>query len=260
MRVDHQVRHAYSSTSNLLQQSFYSMETIRIADNSLKYILFQRTDYLENHKLRNLLRQIGRIRFLHKLTVHFEAVCLRNVVKQAFSEDITQEYNKIKPYLPPSATSILDIGCGVAGIDIFVSRHYENKADIVLLDKSIIDKKLYYGYEAKGCFYNSLLVAKNLLVDNGVDPKKIHLLEPTGDNKIEWEGTFDIIISLLSWGFHYPVSTYLNQVYENLSRKGIAILDVRKNTGGKEEIEYKFGNSQVICSGLKFIRILAQKL
>jgi len=236
------------------------METIRIADNSLKYILFQRTDYLENNKLRTLLRQIGRIQFLHTLTVNIEAVCLRNIIKQAFSEDIIQEYNKIKNYLPPSATSILDIGCGIAGIDIFLSRHYEHKADIVLLDKSIIEKKLYYGYEAKGCFYNSLLIAKNLLVDNGVAPNKVQVREATEDNKIEWEGGFDIVISLLSWGFHYPVCTYLNQVYENLRRKGIVILDVRRNTGGKEEIEHKFGNSQVICSGLKFNRILAQKL
>src|SRR5438477_1461162 len=143
------------------------MENIRIADESLKYILFQRTDYLTNNQIRNLLRQVGRIGLLFKPALEIESLLLRNSIKKAFSEDMHQEYEKIKNYLPPCASSILDIGCGVAGIDIFLSRHYANEANILLLDKTIIDDKVYYGYQHKGSFYNSLLIAQSLLINNG---------------------------------------------------------------------------------------------
>lgn len=45
-----------------------------------------------------------------------------------------------------------------------------------------------------------------------------------------------------AFGFHYPVSTYLDAVWEALSPGGRAILDVRDATGGGDEVRDRFGN------------------
>jgi SAM-dependent methyltransferase len=236
------------------------MDNIHIADESVKYILFQRTDYLRSNPIRTPLRQIGRLPFLYKPAMEIEAILLRRSIKKAFSEDMLQEYNAIKNYLPASASCILDIGCGVAGIDILLSRHYANKAVIFLLDKTTIDERIHYGFGAKGSFYSSLQIARTLLISNGVDPQKIHLQEATPGYDIHGSDKFDLVISLLSLGFHFPVSTYLDQIHDRLKTNGIVILDIRKDTGGEQDIENKFGNAKVICETRKSMKILAKKM
>ena len=169
------------------------------------------------------------------------------------------EYLTIQKYLPRSAKSILDIGCGVAGIDVFLSNHYKNNIDIFLIDKTKVDKKVYYNFEKKSSFYNSLHISKLLLVNNGIDKNKIHLQEATKGNEIKFNQTFDIVISLISWGFHYPVSAYLDTVFQKMNKDGILILDIRKSTNGEKEIEKRFDNYQIILQTKRYIRILAKK-
>jgi len=41
----------------------------------------------------------------------------------------------------------------------------------------------------------------------------------------------DLIISMKSWGFHYPISTYLELARNSLNKGGRIITDLRKNTG-----------------------------
>ena len=82
-----------------------------------------------------------------------------------------------------------------------------------------MDRNIHYGYEKTSSFYNSLLVAKDLLVMNGVSEDFIILSEANGDG-ILTQNKIDIIISLISWGFHYPIHVYLNRVRELLSQRG----------------------------------------
>ena len=100
-------------------------------------------------------------------------------------------------------------------------------------------------------------VAKNLLIENGVDREKIYTQEATDDNKIIFKNNFDIIISLISWGFHYPVSTYLDECCKKLNENGVLIIDVRKNVGGEKELGARFSNIKVIFEGKKYRRLLA---
>jgi len=131
----------------------------------------------------------------------------------------------------------LDIGCGVAGIDVLLSQHYNGNVEIFLIDKTKVDKKLYYNFEKRGSFYNSLQISKSILTANGVNRNKIHLQEATENNEIRFNQNFDIVISLISWGFHYLVSTYLDRVYIKMNKNGIRIIDVRKNTNSEKDIE-----------------------
>ena len=50
----------------------------------------------------------------------------------------------------------------------------------------------------------------------------------------------DFVISTISWGFHFPVSTYLKSVANVLSENGILIIDIRKDTGGENELKTEF--------------------
>jgi hypothetical protein len=165
------------------------------------------------------------------------------------------------PYLPTNANSILDIGSGVAAIDVLLFRHYShNNPKIFLLDKTEMPSKVYYSFKPKGCYYNSLYLSRTLLEENGI-PKDNIFTEEADGKSINFEASFDLVISLISWGFHYPVSTYLDQVYEKMNPGGSLIMDIRKvsDSNGLEEVRKKFGNIEIIYESDKNARIVARK-
>ncbi|MBI4224909.1 MAG: class I SAM-dependent methyltransferase [Candidatus Sungbacteria bacterium] len=233
--------------------------TMIIPNKAIKYILFQRTEYLLSMKSPLLNRFVVRVPSrMYNLAVTLEALLTKPRVKRLFQEDMEREYAILKPYLPAHARTILDIGAGVGGIDILLGKHYEqDKPMIYLLDKTEMPKKVYYGLEQKGCYYNSLSLAKDMLVQNGLTAGHIITQEADNDYRINFDAKFDLVISLISWGFHYPIATYLDQVYALLAPGGILILDVRKGT--EEEIMKKFGNATKIFEARKYFRVMARK-
>jgi hypothetical protein len=239
------------------------MKTIlNIPDEAIKYILFQRTSYLifpHNWFYRKLkkLRPI----FLYNTFVNTEAYFRRDAIKRLYREDMSIEYETIKDHLPQTCENILDIGCGMAGIDIFLFQHYQSdtKIDYFLFDKTEINQKVFYGYKEKSAFYNSLILAKSFLRLNGIDKSKIHLIEVPSNNKISTDCSFDLVISLISWGFHYPLSQYLDDVYELLNENGTLILDLRKTSDDKAILQNRFSGVKQIAEGKKYYRMLAIK-
>ena len=169
------------------------------------------------------------------------------------------EYDRLRDHLPSHADSILDIGCGVAGIDVFLGRHYRFNPRIYLLDKTATDPVVYYGFESKGSVYNSLDVSRDMLIANGVAPGQIHTQEATDQNEILFPESFDIVISLISWGFHYPVLTYIETVHQKMKPGGVLIIDIRTGTGGEQDISRFFGTYETIYQSGKVTRILARK-
>src|SRR6185369_15191748 len=47
---------------------------------------------------------------------------------------INREFREIKPWLPRQVQSIVDIGCGFAGIDVLLARHFGPLCDARLID------------------------------------------------------------------------------------------------------------------------------
>ena len=234
-----------------------------IPNKAVKYILFQRSEDLLSMKSPLLNRFVIRVPSrMYNLAVTLEAMCTRPRAKQIFQRDMEREYGILKPHLPEHARAILDIGCGGAGIDVLLYKHYLEKnqtIDICLLDKTEMPKRVYYGLEQKGSYYNSLSIARDMLILNCVAPEHILTQEADDDNRITFKTRFELVISLISWGFHYPVSTYLDQVYELLQPEGMLILDVRKDSGGMEQVERKFGNVKIILETRKYVRVAARK-
>jgi SAM-dependent methyltransferase len=235
---------------------------LNIPNDAVKYILFQRTEYLVYQNTSWLNKIIIRIPFLtYNKMVCFEAWFFRNRVKKLFTKDMLEEYEGIKNALPDDPKHILDIGCGVAGIDIMLNKHYVAKKQsphMYLLDKSELNDKVYYGIEKVAAYYNSLDVAKKLLTSNDVDVSRVHIQE-VNDSPIFPGTQFDLIISLISWGFHYPVNTYLDQAYNILRPGGRLIIDVRKGTDGEELLKQKFGSVEVLSEAKKHRCVLVKK-
>jgi SAM-dependent methyltransferase len=245
------------------------LNKMHVPDTAVRYILFQRTTYLRFIKTalyRTLDKRLGRVvrKVLHSsiyiITVNVEASMGKQRIKKLYAGDMLKEYLMMKEYLPTSCATVLDIGCGVAGIDVFINQHYRNSnIRFYLLDKTSIDGSVYYGFRQKGAFYNSLSVAKELLYQNSVPENNILLLKATDTADVNVGEKVDLVISLLSWGFHYPVSTYLEKVYSLLSDNGKLILDVRRETDGLVLLENKFNTCIVLTEQEKCFRILCTK-
>lgn len=94
---------------------------------------------------------------------------------------------------------------------------------------------------------------------NGINEAKIHLFEVPSNNQISIDCSFDLVISLISWGFHYPLSQYMDDVYELLNENGALILDLRKKTKDKAILQDRFSGVKQIAEGQKYYRMLATK-
>ncbi len=232
-----------------------------IPDKAVPYILFQRTAYLKytHSLLYRALRKVSPFS-LYKKTVHLESCVRGNKIKAMYMDDMTHEYNVIKGDLPENCQSVLDIGCGIAGINILVNQHYKNlDIKFYLLDKSEIENNVFYLFNSKGAFYNSLELACDTLSTNGILRKNIIPIVANEKNEIAIDEKIDLIISLISWGFHYPVSTYLDRAYEILSENGRLIIDVRKDTDGLDLLISKFAHVDVIEENTTRKRVVCSK-
>lgn len=127
-----------------------------------------------------------------------------------YSKSVEADFEMIEPHLPKEVNSILDIGCGLAGIDVFLKRKYP-KASLTLLDSDGSHGNA--GFSAGGGaggdrkLTQSLLEANEVKIDRWLDIGTKDCLSA------------DLVISLLSWGFHYPLSEY--------SVEGLCIADIR---------------------------------
>lgn len=166
-----------------------------------------------------------------------------------YGEELARTFDGLLPHLPPGATRILDIGCGMAGIDVHLAKHYPD-AEIHLLDKQGVSDRIVAGFNPTAeafCHYHDFDAALALLEANGVkNPVVCH------DGRLP-ACEFDVVISLLSWGFHYPIATYRPW----LARGGVIVADVRKGTDGEAALAER-GRVAVVHESKKFRRVVVR--
>ena len=171
----------------------------------------------------------------------------------SYSEELAATFDTFLPYLPPKCRSILDIGAGLAGIDVLLSRHYAHAPTIALADKDLIEAyKPQGGYHSSArsfAGYSSTQHAFSLLAANDVPLKNVAFYDVHQMSELPTY-EFDVCISLLSWGFHYPISTYA-------PRAKLFVVDVRKGTDGQRQLEAIAGRrAQVVADSTKWERIV----
>jgi hypothetical protein len=141
----------------------------------------------------------------------------RNCFKKGgdHNDDVRKDFLEIEPFLPhPGGVGrILDIGCGMCGIDVLLMRYYP-EAELWLLDEDGDDPRDGWQLMRNEAF-SSRAAAVELLTANDV-----HLHRWVNINTTEHLEA-DLVISLASWGYHYPLSTY------NVS--GTCIADLRRS-------------------------------
>lgn len=157
-------------------------------------------------------------------------------VKQRYAAHVLEDFENMKPHLPPAdqVKTILEIGCGVGALNVHLQRHYPN-ARVELLDGDTVSNAGGAGYSDKPDIYNSRAITEAFLKANGCKVDKWHDIGTREVLKA------DLIVSLASCGFHYPVSTY---AYKS---KAI-IMDLRR---GVEPVR-----GRIIFNGPKYERCL----
>jgi hypothetical protein len=107
-------------------------------------------------------------------------------------------------------------------------------------------------------FYNNLDLSERFLRLNGLK-NNITILNP--DSNFNDIKEVDIIISLISWGFHYPISTYIDIVNNIISKDGLVILDIRHSILNESINEFTLRGFtyQTICKFQKCDRIVFKK-
>ena len=70
-----------------------------------------------------------------------------------------------------------------------------------------------------------------------MNPSKVELITAPDDGLIAIDAdSIDVIISTISWGFHYPIKLYIESVHNLLRSDGVLIVDIRKDRGGIDEL------------------------
>jgi len=155
-------------------------------------------------------------------------------LRQFFSRDIKEEFHDISSMIPILCKQIVDIGCGLGGIDYLLYTYYKT-AMFTLIDKEGISKNLHYGFKQTASYYNLFEITKDFLSGNQVNLKDFTFLDASKVHEII-KDSVDLVISLYSWGYYYPIGEYIDVVYHMLKMEGLVILDIRTGQGQLEDL------------------------
>lgn len=177
-------------------------------------------------------------------------------------------FDAIAAQVPTDCRRILDIGCGIGLIDLLLYRRQvsqgSNRPMLYLFDKSVDAASLAKGgiaptgFNDRYVFTASLALTARFLQLNGVAEQDIRLCE-VGAWNIRDGAPFDVVFSRKSWGFHYPLAEYLDEVRDSLSPSGVAITDVRGGQGGEALMDTCFNDVRVLQDGRKSALIMARE-
>lgn len=193
---------------------------------------------------------------LQRTGYNIDALNLDGIGK-AYYNDMCLAFSDIEHFLPENCESVIDIGCGIGGIDVLISRAYGN-CKFHMVDRDGMENEIYYGFRHVGAKYNLLSLTKDFMVDNGVSNENIMMYDVDAGEFPE-NMTATVIMSLLSWGFHYPVSTYIDRVFSLMNDDSCLIMDIRKHSNGEAELQKYFKTVKSIKEYSKCNRVLALK-
>ena len=160
-----------------------------------KLLLLQRNELLSKKQF-FLRKKLGRYLFTNYIINLFQLKNLEEKTFQLFKKDFLE----IKNYLPSNVSNIMDIGCGLGILNIFLNKHYNNFPTFFLLDKNKIDRKIKYGHSKTYESYNLLDNTKNILVKNGINIEKLKLYDVEKKILVPSK-SIDLVISIKSMGY-----------------------------------------------------------
>ena len=206
---------------------------------SKKLLLLQRNELLSKNQYW-LRKRFGRLIFTNFFVNYFQLEDIEKRTEELFQKEI----ESIKNYLPKKADNIIDIGCGLGIINIFLNKIYNNQPNFFLLDKNRIDKVIKYGFSSDYESYNDLKETRNLLINNDINPSSINAFDVEKDFKIETK--IDLVISLKSMGYHYPIDQYLRLFQTCCNENTSFIFDVSEGYYNESLFKRHFESVNII--------------
>lgn len=155
----------------------------------------------------------------------------RRMWEAEYYKGLSKSYEGMRQHLPKTAERILDVGSGLGGIDIFLSRHYggmvggsvkEMGPQLYLLDGANDPAKMHLHAKT----FSNESAAKRFHADNGS-----HHVEYLGvGDQRNWPIVpYDLIISTGAWCFHFEPKMYLEYVLKCMHGGTVLITDVRND-------------------------------
>ena len=212
---------------------------IKLNHKSKRLLLLQRNELLSD-KQKWLRRKFGRFLFTNLLINFSQNKDIEKITGELFQKEI----DIIRSYLPAKAENIIDIGCGLGIINIFLNKIYNNKTNFYLLDKNRIDSKIRYGFSSNYESYNDLNETKKLLVDNNISKDNIQTINV--ESEIIIDQKIDLVISLKSMGYHYPLDEYLGLFNDCCKKDTTFIFDVTEGYYDKSLLKKYFEEVEII--------------
>lgn len=180
----------------------------------------------------------------------------REAWEAAYRRSLLGDFGTMMPWLPEKCGAILDVGSGLGGINILLSRHYGDDAGIWLLDGESDAPTV----EAHDRTFNNMDVAFRFLEENGTD--QCGYFQPWVVRTVLGERTqasdrFDLVVSLQAWCFHFAPHEYLAFVKNSANPGATLILDVRKDKPHwRDELRNTFTEIGVAISPHKYERVV----
>ena len=212
---------------------------IKLNPKSKKLLLLQRNELLTARQ--NWLRKtFGRLIFTNFFVNYFQVQNFEKITEELFYK----EFITFKNYLPNSPENIMDIGCGLGIINIYLNEFFEKKPVFFLLDKNRVDRKIKYGFSSNYESYNDLNETKNILLNNNIDTNRINLFDVEKQFLITKK--MDLVISLKSMGYHYPINTYIELLRNCCTKNTVFIFDIGDNQYDENYLKKIFDDVKII--------------
>ena len=236
-----------------------------------------RVAYLVLIQRTNIQKQITNSTFLFidrifrgaikNVSILIQSINHKKVLEKYYETVIVEDnlLNEIVAKLSRKNISIIDIGCGIAGYHKnWLRNNKERDIQLFLMDSSTFNlAALRYGHGEFNRYYNSLKLAKKLLLkSSGAKRESIQLIEVKSSFLEKLPKNLDLIISFISWGFHYPLDTYWDLMLERMTiGSSVMIIDVRKNSISSDFLfTQKNVTIEIINETPKFDRVLIRKV
>jgi hypothetical protein len=229
-------------------------------------ILLQRTDIQKSNSI--LLKNFNKLtkNKFDIINVLFKSLSYKKIFYAYEIETVSESDLLCKLILEKFSQKnliILDIGVGIGGYHKKWIREYNDNATLYLMDSSEFNiRALSYGHGESDRYYNNLLLTKNFLNDVYSSKVKVESIEIKKDYPGKIPNHLDLIISFISWGFHYSLEDYWITITQRMSLiSSIILIDVRKHSQS-----YKFLKEQnnfsleIISSTSKSDRVLVRKV
>ena len=157
-------------------------------------------------------------------------------VADDYKKSKEKAFSVIRNYITWEPKTILDIGCGPAITSGLLQKEYGSNLYLLEGAKGSNQngtRETRFGSVDSMCFYSSVNWLKDYWDDRDLD----YTFLDANDLNISEDLKFDLIMSLESCGFNYPLDTYKNIYFDNSLPQTYFIFDLRKSRN-QGDIEY----------------------